>query len=126
MLCRASFQLSSVEVVSAFIERIRQINPLLNCVVDDRFKDAIQDAEAADKLVHSGKYTEEQLEKQFPFLGVPISTKDHLAVKGMIYTCGVWARKDIRADEDAVSVALMRTAGAIPFVLTNVPELCMA
>lgn len=99
---------------------------MLNCVVDERYKAALQDAEAVDKLVKSGKYTEVQLEQKFPFLGVPISTKDHMAVKGMKFTCGMWARKDIRSSVDGEAIALMRLGGAIPFVLTNVPELCLA
>lgn len=109
-----------------FIERIREINPLLNSVVDSQYTNALHDAQEADRLVMAGDLTEEQLERQYPFLGVPISTKDHLAVKGMLHTAGVWARKDIRADQDSDAIALMRKSGAIPFVLTNISEGCLA
>lgn len=112
-------------MVNTFIDRIREINPLLKCVVDECYHEALQDAQEADNLILSGKLAEEDLEKQFPFLGVPISTKDHVAVKGLLFTCGLWYRKDIRADTDSDAIALMRKAGAIPFVLTNVPELCL-
>lgn len=115
-----------MEVVTEYIERTREINPFLNAVVDERYQEALQDAADVDSLIASGEYSEEQMAKQFPFLGVPISTKDHVAVKGMIHTCGVWARKDIRSEEDADTIALMKKAGAIPFVLTNVPELCLS
>lgn len=71
-------------MVKAFIKRIKEVNPLLNCVVDERFNDAISDANAADNLIKSGKFTDEQLAKEKPFLGVPISTKDCLAVKGIL------------------------------------------
>ena len=78
-------QLTSVEVMTAFIERIKEVNPLLNCVVDNRFTEALKDAERADKLIESDTLTVEQLANEKPFLGVPISTKDCLRVKGKDY-----------------------------------------
>lgn len=53
-------------------------------MVDERFAEAIKEAEEADDLIKSGKYSKTELEEQKPFLGVPISTKDCIAVKGMI------------------------------------------
>lgn len=69
--------------MEAFIKRIYDVNPLLNCMVDERFRDALLEAKAADDLIKSGKYTEKQLAIEKPFLGVAISTKDCIAVKGM-------------------------------------------
>lgn len=43
----------------------------------------------------------------------------------MLNTSGLYARRERRATEDAVVVARMREAGAIPFALTNVSEVCM-
>lgn len=43
----------------------------------------------------------------------------------MLNTAGLYARKDRRATEDATVVARMREAGAIPFALTNISEVCM-
>ena len=60
-----------------------------------------------------------------PFLGVPFTVKDSVAVKGMLYTAGSKMRKDILADEDAETVSLMRKAGAIPIAITNVPEMLL-
>lgn len=45
------FQLTSEEVVKSFIARIKEINPILNCMVDQRFEAALQDAKAADELI---------------------------------------------------------------------------
>lgn len=75
-------KLSSVSVMNSFIVRIKQVNPLLNCVVDNRFEEALKDAAAADKLIASGQYTIDELREKKPFLGVPISTKDCIEVKG--------------------------------------------
>lgn len=112
-------------MLNTFIKRIKQINPLLNCVVDERFDDALQDAAKVDELIASNQYTADQLRDTKPFLGVPISTKDCIAVKDMLHTGGLWLRRNIRSPEDADAMRLMRDAGAIPFALSNVSEVCM-
>lgn len=78
------------------------------------------------RLLMNWYHLENTQRSSFPLLGVPFSTKDHMAVKDMIYTCGIWHRRNIRSDVDGDAIACMRNAGAIPFVLTNVPELCLA
>lgn len=67
----------------------------------------------------------EEIAKNKPFLGVPISTKDCISVKGLLNTGGLWHRRNLRATEDSTVIARMRKAGAIPFCLTNISELCM-
>lgn len=114
-----------MDVVQSFIDRINEINPTFNCVVDNCFEEALKEAAEADALIRSGKYTEDELASQKPFLGVPISTKDCIRVKGMIHSAGIWVRRKIRGEKDAEAMALMRAAGAIPFALTNVSECCM-
>ncbi|XP_058837565.1 fatty-acid amide hydrolase 2-B-like [Topomyia yanbarensis] len=118
-------KLTSVEVMEAFIDRCKEINPLLNIVVDERFEAALKEAEKADHLIASGTLTVEQLATEKPFLGVPISTKDCIKVKDLLHTAGIWKRRMIRGDKDARAMELMRKAGAIPFALTNVSECCM-
>ncbi|KAF2889630.1 hypothetical protein ILUMI_16543 [Ignelater luminosus] len=54
---------------------------MLNCVVADRFEAALKEAQAADDLIKSGTISEEDLAKNKPFLGVPFTTKDCIAVK---------------------------------------------
>ncbi|XP_068147931.1 fatty-acid amide hydrolase 2-A [Drosophila tropicalis] len=118
-------KLSSVKVLESFIRRIQEVNPILNCVVDERYDAALKDAAEADSLIKSGQYSLEQLAKEKPFLGVPITTKDCISVKGMLHTAGLYVRRDIRGAQDADAIALMRRAGAIPLALTNVSEVCM-
>lgn len=139
-----SFQVTSEEVLDSFIDRVREINPSLNCLVADRFHEARQEAKAADQFIKAGTYTEDQLAKLKPFLGVPFTTKDCIAVKGicgyfdyikwirvgfirtgLIHTSGLYKRRDIIAQEDADVIVLLKKAGAIPIGLTNVSELCM-
>lgn len=111
--------------MKTFIERIKEVNPLLNCVVDERFTDALKDAAEADRFIASGVMTEQELLAKKPFLGVPISTKDCISVKDMLNTSGLVHRKDYRAPADAPTIAQFREAGAIPFAITNTSEICM-
>ncbi|XP_063244064.1 fatty-acid amide hydrolase 2-A isoform X2 [Bacillus rossius redtenbacheri] len=120
-----SQKVTSVQVMEVFISRIKEINPILNCVVDERFEAALEEAKEVDKLIQSGTKTSAEIEKETPFLGVPFSTKDCLQVKGLCHTAGLYCRKDVRAAGDAAAIAAMRKAGAIPLALTNVSEVCM-
>ncbi|KAG8227170.1 hypothetical protein J437_LFUL008054 [Ladona fulva] len=81
----------SEEVVQAYIDRIIEINPILNSVVDNRFDAALEEARKVDEALQNGSYTSEQLENM-PFLGVPFSTKVSTCVKGnkaaLVSACG--------------------------------------
>nr|CAD7261016.1 unnamed protein product [Timema shepardi] len=118
-------ELSAVEVVEGFVERIKQVNPLINAVVCDRFELALKEAVEADELIGSGKLTKEQLQQQKPFLGIPFTTKDSTAAKGLLHTLGLVSRRNTKATEDADAVVLMKEAGAILLGTTNIPELNM-
>lgn len=118
-------KITSVQVLDSFIARIEEVNPLLNCVVADRFEEARKEARAADELIESGAIPLDKLAEEKPFLGVPFTTKDCIPVKGMIHSSGLVKRKNVIAAEDAKVVASLRRAGAIPIALTNVSELCM-
>uniref|UniRef100_A0A023GDQ2 Putative lipid particle n=1 Tax=Amblyomma triste TaxID=251400 RepID=A0A023GDQ2_AMBTT len=118
-------EVKSVDVISAYIRRIEEVQPIINAVVEERFEEALQDAEEVDRLVASGTMSVQQLSEEKPLLGVPFSIKDSIAVKGMRQDAGSLMYRGRRAVEDAPTVARMRAAGAIPLVLTNVPELCL-
>ncbi|WP_330336532.1 amidase [Streptomyces sp. NBC_00557] len=60
-----------------------------------------------------------------PLAGVPVAVKDNLAVRGESRRDGSAATPDTPAAEDHVTVARLRTAGAVVVGLTNVPELCV-
>lgn len=117
--------MSAVQVLIAFIRRTKQINPLLNCVANARYEDALEEAKKVDEMIASNKYSVDQLRETKPFLGVPFTTKESIAVKGMIHSYGLWYRRNERATEDAEVIRLMRNAGAILLANTNIPELAM-
>lgn len=71
-------------MLHSYINRIKEINPLLNCVVADRFEDALKEAQEADNLIKSDTMPEILLAENKPLLGVPFTTKDSIAIKGKI------------------------------------------
>lgn len=118
-------EVSSVEVVRAYIDRIQEVNPFLNAVTTDRFDAALQEATQVDKLIEEETGGEEVLEDRLPLLGVPLSVKESFSVQGMPFTTGVISRRGVVATVDAPPVALLKRAGAIPMGVTNTSELCM-
>ena len=111
-------ELTSIEVVDAHIRRIEAVNPALNAVVCSRFDEARSEARKADEALARG-------EEVGPLHGVPCSIKECFALTGMPNTAGLVARKGQLATSDAVAVARLRAAGAIPLGVTNTSELCM-
>uniref|UniRef100_A0A182QN69 Amidase domain-containing protein n=1 Tax=Anopheles farauti TaxID=69004 RepID=A0A182QN69_9DIPT len=119
----------SVDVVRAYVLRVREVNPLINAVVEERFEAALAEATEADERVAACGGEEEslkQLAKNAPLLGVPITVKESCSVKGMSLGGGVVRRQNLTADEDGETVARVRAAGAIPLLVSNTPEYCMA
>ena len=114
--------ISSYQVVNAYINRIIETNPVLNAVLDGPFMEALDEAKAIDDRILKGIISEEEF-LQKPFLGVPFTTKDSTAVSGKLHTLGITARKTCRAKEDAECVKLMKEAGAIIIATSSIPEI---
>ncbi|HLR72454.1 MAG TPA: amidase [Pseudogracilibacillus sp.] len=113
-----SGQLTSKEVTVELIDHIKKVNPTLNAVVEDRFHEAISEAEQMDQHIHRVDLSTK------PLYGVPVSIKESLHVKGMKTTGGVVHRKDLIMSNDAVTVNKLKEAGAIVLCKTNTPSLC--
>lgn len=110
-------EISSVELVSAHLQHLREINPLINAAVHIREESALREASAADRRLVSG-------ERCQPLHGVPFSVKDSIDVAGAPSTAGTLGRKNAApATEDATLVKRLRAAGAIPIAKTNLPDL---
>lgn len=69
-------------MVRAYIGRIKEVNPLINAVVEDRFDAAIEDAKRADIIVQTTPKL--QLITNHPILGVPFTVKESCKLKGML------------------------------------------
>uniref|UniRef100_A0A8C6Z3H0 Fatty acid amide hydrolase 2 n=1 Tax=Nothoprocta perdicaria TaxID=30464 RepID=A0A8C6Z3H0_NOTPE len=120
------FPVSCVEVLEAYIERNREVNPLTNGLVRDRFEEALEEARQVDKLLAEGPAdADAALEERLPFLGVPVTVKEAFALQGMPNTSGLVSRRNVIAASDAAVVSRLKQAGAIPLGVTNCSELCM-
>jgi amidase len=108
-------QTTSREVLEALVDRIEAVNGDLNAVVALLGDEAVKAAEAADRAVADG-------ERLGPLHGVPITVKENIDVAGWATTQGVPALAAAIAPSDAPVVERMRTAGAIPFARTNLPD----
>jgi len=116
-------EITSEQLVEACIERIGEINSLVNAVVDSRFQEALEDARKVDRIISVlSEPAMEQIAIEQPFLGVPFSTKEGIKMAGLHHSYGVQARSHIVASEDASAVKLLKKAGAIPLCVTNVSE----
>nr|XP_020660344.1 fatty-acid amide hydrolase 2 [Pogona vitticeps] len=118
-------KVTCVDVTETYIARIKQVNPLINAVVKDRFEAALQEAHQVDKLLSECHDDEEALQEKFPFLGVPVTVKEAFELQGLPNTSGLVNRRNIISRSDAVVVSRLKQAGAIPLGVTNCSELCM-
>jgi amidase len=117
-LCRmiAAREVSVAEVVTAFLDRIDQVNGAVNAIVSLRPRDEIlAEARAADASLAAGA-------KPGPLFGLPIAVKDLTLTKGLRTTFGSRIFADFVPEEDSYVVERMRAAGAIIIGKTNVPE----
>jgi amidase len=108
-------ELSAVEVLDAYIQRIDRLNPTLNAVVSADYDLARQAAAEADRKVARG-------ESLGPLHGVPMTTKDGHDVAGLRTTIGT-ERFDHVPERDGTVAARLRAAGAIHLGHSNVPPL---
>ncbi|MGE5703399.1 MAG: amidase [Clostridia bacterium] len=107
----------SEEAVNAYIQQIKRINPVVNCLVEERFAQAMEEAKQADRKVDSH-------EAKGRLFGVPISMKEAFDVAGMHTTGGLKHRSSVKAAHDAEVVARLKAEGAIILGKTNTPALC--
>src|SRR2546426_3819020 len=112
-------EISSAEVVHAYLQRIEAVNPQLNAVVQLRAEAAQAEARAADAALARGQLLG-------PLHGVPMTIKDSLDTAGVITTGGAKGRATLVPEQDATVVARLRAAGAILLGKTNTPELTLS
>ncbi len=109
-------EISSIELVSAHLDRIDVVNSALNATVEILRDSALEAARDADCATLSGA-----------FAGVPFSVKDSIEVRGTVCSAGTLGYRNRPASGcDATLVARLRAAGGIPVARTNLPDLLFA
>lgn len=117
-------KVTSEEIVRAYIERCKEVNGLINAIVESRYSDAIEEAKTVDAMIEKCVDLD-KIRIMQPFLGVPFTTKESNRVKGLIQSMGILCRRDHRAEEDATAVRFFKEAGGILIATTNIPELLL-
>ena len=112
-------EVSSVEVVQAHLDRIKEVNDRLNAVVRLCGDRALDEAREADAALARG-------ESLGALHGVPMTLKDSLDTEGVVSTGGTLGRRTFVPDRDSTVAARLRGAGAILLGKTNTPELTLA
>jgi len=109
--------LSSVEITTAFLDRIDSLNPELNAFITITHEDARKAAADADAARAKGKAS--------AFAGLPIAHKDLFCTDGTRTTCGSKMLADFVAPYDAHVVSRCQQAGLISLGKLNMDEFAM-
>ena len=104
-------EVSPVELVETYLERIERLDPALGAYVTVRGKEALAEA-----------HTKAGEPAEAPFHGVPISLKDLDTTAGIRTTFSSHAFADNVPDFDLAHVARLKGAGFIVLGKTNTPE----
>lgn len=112
-----SKEVSPVDLVSAYLQRIEQRNGAINAIVTVA-PDVLEQARRAEALIMRG-------ETVGPLHGVPLTIKDTIATAGIRTTSGSQVRKDLVPTADATAAARLKAAGAIILGKTNTPEMAI-
>ncbi len=84
---------SAAEVARSALERLHQVNPKLNAVVQHDDAWTLAQAAGVDQRIARGE--------KLPLAGVPITVKDNIWVQGQTITQGSLLFKDFVAPNDA-------------------------
>lgn len=95
-------EVSSEEVVKAYLERIEEVNPKLNAVVQLTAESALDQAHEADAALARG-------EIKGPLHGVPVTIKDNIETAGVVSTAGTKGRSSFVPEYDATVAARITT-----------------
>lgn len=107
-----SGQVTSYEATKTYIDHIKHVNEHINCLVEERFDEALQEAKACDDQLKEGL-------AEGKLFGVPITVKDMFNVAGMRTTSGLVHRANTIESEDSEVVKRLKREGAVIIGKTN-------
>ncbi len=111
-------QVSSVELTELFLQRLREIDGKLKCVISYTDKLALIQARERDAEISQGRW-------RGPLHGIPYGIKDLCATRGSKTTWGATPFKDQKIDQDASVVRRLESAGAVLIAKLTLGALAM-
>ncbi|MFJ8442641.1 amidase [Kitasatospora griseola] len=112
-------EVSALDVMDAHLDRIAAVNPRINAVTQLFADRARSEARGIDRRRAAG-------EELGPLAGVPFTVKECIRVEGYPTTFGIRRFADLTARADAIPVARLRAAGAVPIGHSNMPSLILS
>jgi aspartyl-tRNA(Asn)/glutamyl-tRNA(Gln) amidotransferase subunit A len=116
----AKRQVSARQTMQACLDRVKQVDGQIHAFLSHDAADALAQADAADRALAGGANHATQ-----PLLGVPISLKDVLAVRGQPLGCASKILAGFVAPYSATVVEKLQAAGAVLFGRLNMDEFAM-
>ena len=113
----AEKKLSSVELTSFFLQRIKTLNADYNAFITTNEEMSLAQAVAADKMLAEGEGG--------ALTGIPIAQKDIFCAKGWLTTCGSKMLSNFISPYDAGVIERFNIAGAVNIGKTNMDEFAM-
>jgi aspartyl-tRNA(Asn)/glutamyl-tRNA(Gln) amidotransferase subunit A len=111
-------EFSAKAVTTAYLDRIKLLEPKVKAFNEVFADKAVQQAEAVDARLAKG-------ENVGPLAGVPIAIKDNLLIKGEHCTCSSKILQGFVGTYDATVIRKLRDAGAVFVGHTNLDEFAM-
>jgi aspartyl-tRNA(Asn)/glutamyl-tRNA(Gln) amidotransferase subunit A len=110
-------KISSAELTSDFLSRIKGLNPDLNAFITVDEEKSLVQARIADEMIASGQST--------PLTGIPLAQKDIFCAQGWLTTCGSKMLSNFVSPYDATVVERFNQAGMVNLGKTNMDEFAM-
>ncbi len=111
----AKRRISPVEVLTAVLQRVEQLNPTLNAYVTILREESLRQAAKAEREIMAGRY-------RGTLHGIPIALKDNIQTAGIRTTAGSKILADFVPQRDATVVSKLYRAGAVVVGKTNMSE----
>ena len=108
-------EVSPVEVVEAYLQRIDDLDFKFNSFITVLWQRALDEARQAEQEIQAGNY-------RGPLHGIPVGVKDQIWTKGIRTTGGARITADFVPEDDATVVSKLRDGGAILLGKTNLSE----
>ena len=110
-------EVSSLELTKAMLERVEATEPALHAYLTLTPEKALEQAEAADKMIASGQAG--------PLTGIPAGIKDVICTEGVRSTCGSKILENFVPTYDAFLMRRLREAGLVMLGKHNMDEFAM-